>query len=389
MQGIGHGEARDLPGRGRSGPLLPVLHLPQRTPIARRGSSSRAWGTRTGAASCYEQPFFWAIDKSPDATVDARHRDGSARRHHRRVPLRVVADVRAASFTGGVLQRARSAGRPRAADRQLSAEDTDRPRIAGSWRAGIARSRGRTRTSTSTCSASPTDNFLREIRAFASTVSTDIQIRSTRSQRSRLGLVQTWDARRRAGRDDVVPGPHRPAGIRARPLAAPRRPSTRMPFFGGLLVGRLPGEFVNFHREEGYQRPARRPRARALRAVPRLGAYVRRRCTGQVRETAYHLTGRRSRSRSSCPTNGRASPRRSCSTATGLSAPRHRHDPRARPGAVAARDRDRARVYDFPYLGLTASATRSSPRCRYLFVPQVGAATPRPQVAPPDREPDA
>ena len=36
------------------------------------------------------------------------------------------------------------------------------------------------------------DNFLREIRAFASNVSSDIQIRSQRFTRSRLGVVDTW-----------------------------------------------------------------------------------------------------------------------------------------------------------------------------------------------------
>src|SRR4030095_1987970 len=99
------------------------------------------------------------------------------------------------------------------------------------------------------------DNFLREIRAFASNVSSDIQIRSQRYTRSRLGVVDTWQGSTGTGAVQAEATAYQDLIDPQRfPLhRLPRLPGGHSyPVFNGLAVGRLPGEVVNFQREKGY-----------------------------------------------------------------------------------------------------------------------------------------
>src|SRR5262249_20807215 len=95
------------------------------------------------------------------------------------------------------------------------------------------------------------DQFLREVRAFSSTVRGDVQVRSERLTRSRLGAIQTWDggyAQVEATSYQDLIDPQQLALDRVPRLAAEHA----IPFLDNLVVGRLAGEAVDFQRTKGY-----------------------------------------------------------------------------------------------------------------------------------------
>jgi lipopolysaccharide assembly outer membrane protein LptD (OstA) len=362
---------------------VPVLYFPYFIFPANTDRQSGFLFPRLGYSNrrgfLYEQPFFWAIDKSQDATVTL-DMESNARvgiiGEYRYAWSRTTSGI----FTGAYFNES-IGGTPETLT-PLSAEDTDRPTdrwvVAGRHRA-IPWENANLYLDVLRISD---NNFLREIRAFSSTVSTDIQIRSTRFTKSRLGLVQTWDGggaqAETTSYQDLI-DPQEFALDRLPRLAAEHS----MPFFGGLLVGRLPGELVNFHREEGYQ-GLRVDVAPELFAPFHVGRYVSASVRGQVRETAYHLTDTQQVGFFVPDNPGVAS----TFVLGGKGISRLDTDTTRELGQVQSRVASEiGRVYDFPYLGLTRIRHTIEPEVQYLFVPQVGrdmteraASIPNPSV---------
>jgi hypothetical protein len=218
------------------------------------------------------------------------------------------------------------------------------------------------------------ENFLREIR-FASNVSTDIQVRSTRFTRSRLGLLQTWQGgalqAEATAYQDLI-DPQRFSLDRLPRIAAEHG----IPLLGGLAVARAPAEAVNFQREEGYD-GFRFDLAPELFVPFRLNRYPFGSLRGQVRETAYQLTNEEQIA-VVIPTEGAWS---------GVSPDRtpDQEQLHARGGAceristratpVSSR-RSKAgwgpnsRAYPFRFLGLDRIRHSIEPEVQYLFVPR-------------------
>jgi LPS-assembly protein len=316
----------------------------------------------------WEQPFYWAIDKSQDATITL-DLETNAR-------VGIVGEYRYAwsqrssgVWVGGYFNE--SIGGTPATLTPLSPTDTERPNdrwvIAGRhhtvpWEGGdfyldVLRISD--------------VNFLREIRSFSTNVSSDIQVRSTRFTKSRLGFSQSWDGGgaqfETTSYQDLI-DPQEFALDRLPRLAAEHS----IPFLNGLVVGRLAGEAVNFNREEG-SHGFRVDVAPELFAPLPIGRYLSASVRGQVRETAYHLTDTQQVGLFVPLNTGIASQ----FVLGGKGIPRLDTNANREIGEVQGRlASELGRVYNFPYLGLTRIRHTIEPEVQYLFIPQVG----RPQT---------
>jgi hypothetical protein len=341
---------------------VPVLYMPYLLFPANTDRQSGFLIPRVGYSNrrgfIYEQPFFWAIDKSSDATItpvlETAARAG------------LIANYRYAwslqsggSFTGGYFNE-HIGGNPHPLT-QIEREAEDSPE--NRW---VVAGRHRTRFGDTgqlylDVLRVSDDNLLREVRSFASNVSTDIQIRSTRYTRSKLGVLDTWaggavqaDA---TTYQDLI-DPQRFSFDRLPRIAAEHS----IPLLGGLAVARLPGEAVNFQREVGYD-GLRLDLAPELFVPFHLNRYVFGSLRGNVRETAYHLTDTQQIAFVT-PTNQF----RRTNALPDLSTDHTREIGQVE-GRVAT---ELARVYSFPYLGLDRIRHSIEPEVQYLFVPQVG-----------------
>lgn len=237
----------------------------------------------------YEQPFFWAIDKSQDATI-ALDLETSSR-------IGVVGEYRYAiskstrgNFTGAYYNE--SLGGEQQDDDVLRPLGSDISLKTPENRFAFA---GRHRQPGPLGSlfyfdlfAVSDDLFLREINNFANTVNGDLEIRSTRFTRSRTGLIKTWQGGLVQGeatyyQDLVDP----------QQLALQRLPQVRAehaePVFWNTVVARLSGQAVDFQREDGFD--GLRGTASPELFIPfNLGRYLGGSVRGSLRGTGYHLT---------------------------------------------------------------------------------------------------
>jgi LPS-assembly protein len=136
----------------------------------------------------YEQPFYWAIDKSSDLTLTADI-ETEAR-------IGLIGEYRYAwsknsrgAFTGGIFNESIGGGEEpiTSITREPTSEPVNRWIVAGRHRTMF--DGGQLYLDVLRISD---DNFLREIRAFASNVSSDIQIRSQRFTAVTARVVDTW-----------------------------------------------------------------------------------------------------------------------------------------------------------------------------------------------------
>ncbi|MCW5893816.1 MAG: LPS-assembly protein LptD [bacterium] len=237
----------------------------------------------------YEQPFYWAINKSSDATI-ALDVETAAR-------IGIVSEYRYAldkdtrgNFTGayyneslGGTQKDEDVLRPIGSDISLK---TPENRFAFA---------GRHRQPGPFDSlfyfdlfAVSDDLFLREINNFARTVHGDLAIRSTRFTRSRTGLIKTWTGGLVQGEATYYQDL-----IDPQQLAPQRLPQVRAehaePVFWNRVVARLSGQAVDFQREDGFD--GLRGTASPELFVPfNLGRYLGGSVRGSLRGTGYHLT---------------------------------------------------------------------------------------------------
>jgi LPS-assembly protein len=311
----------------------------------------------------YEQPFFWAIDKSSDATITADI-ETEAR-------LGVIGEYRYAwsqrskgAFVGGYFNES-IGGQPEPLTK-ITSEPRDVPEdrwiVAGRHRTRLP-NHGSLYLDVLRISD---DDFLREIRAFASNASSDVQIRSQRLTRSRLGLFQPWEGgavhAEATSYQDLI-DPQEFALDRLPRIAAEHS----IPLLGGLAVARVPGEAVNFRREEGFD-GLRFDLAPEVFVPFRLSRYLYGSVRGQVRETAYHLndTGHVARVVAPDAVGGFVTPPNNV-------LPDIDRDKTREIAQIDARlATELARVFRFPYLGLDRIRHSIEPEIQYLFVPQVG-----------------
>jgi LPS-assembly protein len=207
-------------------------------------------------------------------------------------------------------------------------------------------------------------NFLREIRAFTSTVRGDINVRSTRLTRSQLETVKTWD-----GGGLLVGATAYQDLIDAQELTLDAVPKIAaehsLPLVNGLAVGRLHGEAIDYQRTEGYD-GTRFDLGPDLLVPFHGGRWLYGSLRGQFRETAYYLTNEEQVGRF-VPNDTNFAPTFALAknTLPNLATTESRELGTAQ-GRLAS---EVARVYDFPFFGLEKIRHSIEPEVQYLFVP--------------------
>lgn len=271
---------------------VPVLWLPYFIFPANTDRQSGFLLPRTGFSNrrgfVYEQPFYWAIDKSSDATI-ALDVETEAR-------LGVIGEYRYALsrrarglFTGAYFNEA-IRGRTRGTVEEGGVEaDIPENRFAFAGRHSSP-FYGKSKFFLDLFAVSD-DLFLREINTFAFAANRDLGLRSTRFTSSRTGVIRRWTRGL-----TLLEGDYFQDLIDPQSLAVQRLPRLEaehaIPLFGDRLVGRLAGEGTHFWREEGFQ-GLRGDIAPELFLPLPLGRALQASVTGRLRETAYHLTDRR------------------------------------------------------------------------------------------------
>lgn len=311
----------------------------------------------------YEQPFYWAIDKSSDATI-AIDVETAAR-------IGAIGDYRYtwSKQTKGLVTWGyfnESIGGNPEPIQPLAPGTLDVP--VNRW---IVASR---HTQPFVLPESQLymdvlrvsdDQFLREIRAFASTVREDIQIRSTRVTRSKLGTVKTWEGGgmqfEGVAYQDLI-DPQELALNRVPRLAAEHS----MPLWGGRVVPRLAGQADYFERTDAFD-GFRFDLGPEVTVPFNAGRYLFGSVRGQVRETAYHLTDTEQMA-IVIPNSESISPTfRAAPELPRLDANHTREIGRV-DGRLAT---EVSRVFEFPHFGYEKLRHSIEPEMQYLFVPQV------------------
>lgn len=354
----GFGVVRGASFRVKDVPVLwvPYLVFPANTTrqtgllIPRVGYSNRR-GVQ------YEQPFYWAIDKSSDATV-AIDVETEAR-------LGLIAEYRYAlsrrtrgAFTGAYYnEQIRGSTRGTFGPRGEPADiPENRFAFAGYHRQPFL---GKSKFYLDLFAVSD-DLFLREINSFAFSSQQDLALRSTRFTTSRAGIHRGWS-------DGLVQveAVYNQDLIDPQELALeqlPRLEAEHTLAVPGLpLVGRLAGEVVDYQREEGFD-GLRADFAPGLFLPFRLGRVLHGSVGGQVRETAYHLTNDEQ--------VALVLPARRFRTAPEL--PRLDDNRTQESAEVRARTgTEFARVFTFRRFGLEKLKHTLEPEAQYLYVPAV------------------
>jgi LPS-assembly protein len=364
----GAGVARGVTFRVKDVPVLyvPYLIFPANTErqsgllIPRIGFSNRR-------GFQYEQPFYWAINKSTDATValdvETEARIGVTGEFRYERSRQTRGGFVGAYFTEAIRGRTRGTLGP-------NGQPADIPEhrwvIAGHH---VQPFWGKSKFYLDTLAVSD-DLFLREINTFAFTGRNELALRSTRLTTTRAGVYRGWAhglARIEADYYQDLIDPQELALQRLPRMEAEHA----VPLLGDRVVGRLAAEAVDFQRREGFD-GLRGDLAPELMLPFHLGRALFGSVTGRVRETAYYLTDREQ--------VARVVPDPGVAVEPGFRgfrvAPELPDLDRTRTREVAEVNArlgtEIARVFDFPHLGLAKLRHTIEPEARYLFVPQVG-----------------
>lgn len=343
----------------------------------------------------YEQPFYWAINKSSDATfavdVETSARIGVLAEYRYALSRRAAGQFTGAYFNEQIRGRTRGTVETGGVEADIP---QDRFAFAGRHASPFY---GKSRFFVDLFAVSD-DLFLREINNFAFDARRDLALRSTRITTSRAGLIKDWARGFGLAEADYYQDLIDPQSLAVQPL--PRLEAERgIPLLGDRLVGRLGGETVNFYREEGFQ-GFRGDVVPELFLPLGLGRYLQGSVTGRLRETVYSLTdteqvafvvfdGARVQTadRPGCGGPGQppccgAPPLEPCVGATFDSdlerfraAPRLRRLDRQRTRELAEVNArtgtEFGRVFDFPLFGFAKLKHTIEPEAQYLYVPQV------------------
>ena len=311
----------------------------------------------------YEQPFYWAISKSTDATlaldVETAARIGVLGEYRYMISRQAHGAFTAAYYNEGI--RGRTLGTREAGNVPADIPE-NRFGLAGHH---VSPFYGASKFYLDLFAIS--DNlFLREINNFAFSHGSDLALRSTRFTTSRTGVYKGWGE----GLVNVETAYHQDL-IDPQELALQKLPRVdaehSIPLLGDRLVARLAGQAIDYQREEGYD---------GLRAdlvpgvfVPfHLGRAINGSVTGELRETAYHLTDTKQvvavvPDNPDIPSRFRTAPE----------LPRLEADRTRELAEVHGRlGTEIARVFTFQHLGLEKLRHTVEPELQYLYVPQVG-----------------
>jgi lipopolysaccharide assembly outer membrane protein LptD (OstA) len=346
---------------------VPVLWVPY---FAFPANTDRASGfllPRVGFSNrrgfVYEQPFYWAINKSSDATVavdvETEARIGVLGEYRYALSRRARGQFAGAYFNEQIRGRTRGTTEANGGEADIP---QDRFAFAGRHTSPFY---GKSRFFLDLFTVSD-DFFLREINNFAFDAGKDLALRSTRLTASRTGIMKHWNRGLGIAEADYYQDLIDPQSV-----AVQRLPNLQaehgVPLLGDRLVGRVGAEAVNFYREEGAQ-GLRGDLAPELFLPLPLGRFVHGSVLGRVRETAYHLTDTRQVA-FVAPTGAVDDEFERFRVAPEL--PRLDRDRTRELAEVHARvGTEVARVFSFPYFGLARLKHSVEPEVQYLYVPQ-------------------
>ncbi len=344
----------------------PILAFPALTDRASGFLMPRfAYSDRRGFQ--YEQPFFWNISKSQDATF-ALDVETSAR-------IGLLAEYRYAlsktargTFAGGYWNESfRSAQADDVRTTQLPQPEPpfNRWLVLGHAKQPLAERR-QLYLDVFTISD---DTLLADIDNFTATLDSGLRLRSARLTKSRAGGVETWN--RGLWQAEAV---YYQDLIDPQELAPQRAPFLRAeqgyPVLGNRLVARLGGQVTNFQRAEGFD-GFRGDVSPELFLPFQLGRVLQGSVTGRVHGTMYQLGDDQQVAYVvPNPATGRVPNFRAVDDPDVLPL----LDPSHFRGIAQVRARlgtEIARVYDFQRFGLTRLRHSIEPELRYLYVPDV------------------
>jgi LPS-assembly protein len=323
----------------------------------------------------YEQPFFWAINKSSDATlgldVESEARLGVLGEYRY-----VLSQRGRGAFTGSYYNesiRGRTVGvlGPNGLPADIP---ENRFGVAGHH---VQRFGGGSKFYLDMLAVSD-DLFLREMNTFAFAGRTELSLRSLRFTTSRTGLYKPWNGGLAWGEvayhQDLVDD----QDVTLQKL--PRLEAEHsVPLLNDRVVGRLAGQAIDFQRAEGFD-GVRGDLAPDLFVPFRVGRAFNGSVTGRLRETVYHLTDRDQVAlvvpdpESGLQPFFRAVPELQPGPARRQLADLDENRSRELAEVHARSGTALTRVFDFPHLGLERVKHTIEPEVQYLFVP----ATSRP-----------
>jgi lipopolysaccharide assembly outer membrane protein LptD (OstA) len=312
-----------------------------------------------------ELPFYWAINKSSDATflldVETSERVGLVGEYRYVLSRKARGEFTVAYYN----ERIRGLVNGTDLSPGVPIEDIpeDRFAVAGHH---VQPFYGGSRFYLDVFAVSD-DAFLREVNSFSGSPEQSYAIRAQRYTTSQTGLFKTWNGGFAWGENvyyqDLI-DPQRLALQRLPRIEA----NHAVPLLDGRLVGRLSGETVNFVRESGYQ-GLRGNLAPELSLPFHLGRVLNGSVTGQVSETVYHLTDD-TQVAVAVPTLGTS---RTFRPAGSSELPALDTDRTRELGQVRARlGTEISRVFHSGGLGFDKLKHTIEPEVRYLYVPQVG-----------------
>jgi hypothetical protein len=363
----GIGTVRDGTFRVKGVPILwsPILTFPALTSRA-SGFLLPTVGYSQRRGVFYQQPYFWAISKSQDATI-ATDIETNAR-------LGLMGEYRYAlsktshgAFAGGYWNEAiRSAN----ADFIVSSQAPTPPPPENRWLVlGRASHLLGERQQLYTDIFSVSDpTLLRDIRNFGGTLDTDLRLRAARLTRSRVGGVETWDRGFWLAEADYYQDLIDPQDVV--PQRAPNlRADHTWPLLGNQLQARLSGQAINFQRNEGFD-GLRGDLSPELFLPFQVWRALQGSVSGRVHGTLYQLGDDRQVALVA-PTNAFIAP---TFRAIGDPARLPRLDNTHFRGVAVIRGQvgtELARVYDFRRWGVDKLRHSIQPELSYLYVPDV------------------
>ncbi len=312
----------------------------------------------------YEQPFFWAISKSTDATIatdlESAARVGIIGEYRYMLSREARGSFTAAYYNENIRGNTKGTLEPDGTPADIP---ENRFALAGHHFSPFV---GGSKFYLDLFAVSD-DLFLREINTFAFSNRSDLALRSTRFTTSRTGVVKTWGE----GYASVETAYYQDL-IDPQEVALEKLPRIEaehsLPLLGDRLVALLAGQAIDYQREQGYD-GLRADLAPELLLPFHLGRTLHGSLSGQVRETAYHLTNDEQVALVVPAAGVAASPH----FRTAPELPRldtdHTRELAEVHGQVGT---ELARVYTFRHLGLEKLRHTIEPEMQYLFVPQVG-----------------
>jgi lipopolysaccharide assembly outer membrane protein LptD (OstA) len=224
---------------------FPVLSFPALSDRA-TGFLMPRFGYSARRGFQFEQPFFWNISKSQDATV-AVDVETAARIGLLAEYRYMLSDEARGSFAGGYWNESIRTSKADEIVSNSGPPPVNRWLVLGSAKQPLSKDVDMYFDAF----AVSDDTLLREIRNFSSTLDTGLRLVSARLTKTRLGVIDTWSGGLMQAESDYYQDL-----IDPQVLAPQRAPYLRaedsLPLLGNRLVGQLGGQVTDFQRVEGF-----------------------------------------------------------------------------------------------------------------------------------------